>query len=142
MKPRTVRRWRRIWLNSDGSRSARLLDAPLVVGDGAADRNAGEVVEQRQHRIQHMAADILEVHVDARRHRRAQLVRKISHAMIQRHVHAQRLQIARFGLTGDGDHARARSLASCATVAPTGPVAAATTNVSPGFRRAISCRLE
>ncbi|KAG1322194.1 hypothetical protein G6F63_013481 [Rhizopus arrhizus] len=34
------------------------------------------------------------------------------------------------------------SLASWATVAPTGPVAAATTSVSPGFSRAISCRLE
>ena len=58
-----------------------------------------------------MAADILEVHVDARRHCRAQLVRKISHAMIQRHVHAQRLQIGTLGLaTGDGDHARALQL--------------------------------
>ena len=84
-----------------------LLDAAVVVGgNGAAYRNASEVVEQWQHRIQYMAADVLEVDVDARRHRRAQLVRKISGAMVQRHVHAQRLQVGTLGLTaGDGDHA-------------------------------------
>src|SRR5690606_11226953 len=37
----------------------------VVVGDQAADGDAGEVVEQADDRIQHLAADIFEVDVDA-----------------------------------------------------------------------------
>ncbi|KAG0758388.1 hypothetical protein G6F22_019661 [Rhizopus arrhizus] len=99
MKPRTPVR-------------AGLLDAAIVVGgDGAAHRNAGEVIEQRQHRIQHVPAHVLEVHVNTRGHRRVQLRGEISGAMIQRHVHAQRLQIGALGFAaGNGDHARALQL--------------------------------
>src|SRR3546814_7133051 len=46
----------------------------VILGDQAADRHPGEIVEQRQHGLPDGAADQFEIDVDAVRARRGQIV--------------------------------------------------------------------
>src|SRR5689334_8600631 len=57
--------------------------------DESAHRNAREHVEQREHRIPDVAADILEIDIDAFRHRGTQLLGEIRRTMIETDVEAE-----------------------------------------------------
>ena len=71
MKPRKVSRLVRIArVRARGAELARRHLGGVVGRDQAADRHAGEIVQQRQHRLEHRAADVLEIDVDALRARR------------------------------------------------------------------------
>jgi len=61
----------------------RCLAEIVVLRDQAADRHARESVEQREHRLEHRAADILEIDVDASRTGRLQFRRQIGIAVIE-----------------------------------------------------------
>ena len=74
-----------------GSQLARRHLGGVVGRDLAADRHAGEIVEQRKHRLEHRAADILEIDVDALRARRLEPRRQIAAAMVDAGVEAELL---------------------------------------------------
>ena len=80
----------------------------VVLRDEAADRNARKIVEQRQHRLLHGAADILEIDVDAVRTGGFELLRKIGRAMIDAGIEAELVgyEAAFLGTAGDADRAR------------------------------------
>ena len=77
--------------------------------DEAAHRHARTEVEQRQHRIEHLAADALEVDVDAGGRGLAQTLGQVRIAAVDRRVEAQSLHqvpdLVR--AAGDADDARA-----------------------------------
>src|SRR5262245_53491464 len=80
------------------------------MGDQAADRDARKIVQQREHRLEHRAADIFEIDVDALRARRLQLRRKIRIAMIETIIEAElALDVVAFVLAA-GDPDRPRTL--------------------------------
>ena len=93
-------------------RARRVAGHRVVVGDQAAHRHAGEGIEPRQHRIPDLAADILEIDVDALRAGVLQLRREIGVAMIQALVEAELfLDVAALvGAAGDADGAGAGDL--------------------------------
>ena len=65
----------------------------------AANRDAGEVVEQRHDRIEDRAADVLEVHVDAVGTGGTQLVGEVRRTVVQRHVETECIaQVGTLGL--------------------------------------------
>ncbi|KOT02711.1 hypothetical protein DM50_3748 [Burkholderia mallei] len=70
-------------------RAARQL-AVVVVSDQPAHRHARMIVQQRQHRVEHRAADVLEIHVDAVRARGGELFREIGIVVIDARVEAER----------------------------------------------------
>src|SRR5271167_4584883 len=114
----------------------------VVLGDQAADRYARVFVEQWQYRLPDGTADILEVNVDAVWTSSPQLGWKIGRAVIDRGVEAQfGLKKAHFAGPPAMPTARApASFASWPTSDPTGPLAAATTTVSPGCGLPITCK--
>src|SRR6266542_454933 len=84
-----------------------------ILRDQPAYGHAREGIEQGQHRLPNGAADIFEIDVDAFRADRGKLFRKVPPAIPTALAPA--------------------ILASCPTSEPTGPLAAATTTVSPCF---------
>jgi len=78
-----------------------------------AERHARKVVEQRKHRFEHRATDILKIDVDALRAGVLQFGRKIGIAVIQALVEAELvLHVSAFVLTA-GNADRARPLDPC-----------------------------
>src|ERR1700682_3891720 len=77
------------------------------MGDQAADGHARERVEQREYRLEHGTADVLEVNVDALRAGLFQLRRKMRIAVIEAIVKAEFLfDVVAFVLAaGDADRA-------------------------------------
>ncbi len=90
MKPRNVSRLTRIFRRSErhAVRSGWQFGR-VVVGDEAADRDAGEVVKQRQHRIEHRPADIFEVNVDAVRTGGLEALGQVGLAVVEAVVEAE-----------------------------------------------------
>ena len=90
MKPRMVRR-----LTSDAAHQQRRAIRPgrrlggVVPGDQAAHRHARELVEQRQHRLEHRPADVLPVDVDAIRAGGAQRLGEVGGAVIDAGIEAE-----------------------------------------------------
>ena len=84
----------------------------VVVGDEPADRHAREVVEEREHRVPHRAADVLEIDVDALRAGGLELLREIRRAVVDGGVEAELLdqRSALVGAAGDADRAAALDL--------------------------------
>ena len=81
----------------------------VVVGDEAADRDAGEVVQQRQHRVEHRPADVLKVDVDALRTGGFQALGQVGLAVVEAGVEAEFLldEAALLLAPGDADDATA-----------------------------------
>src|SRR5215207_10204386 len=79
----------------------------VVVGDEPAHGHAREVVEEREHRIPHRAADVLEIDVDALRAGGLELLREIRCAVVDGGVEAELLdqRSAFVGAAGDADGA-------------------------------------
>ena len=79
------------------------------MGDQATNRNASEVVQQRQHGFKHMSADVFEVHVDSLGAGGLQSLGQIRLAMVQAFVKAEFLLdvAALLRATGNADHAAA-----------------------------------
>ena len=112
------------------------LAARIVLRDQPADRHPRERVEQRQHHgLPHGAADILEVHIDAVRAGRRELFSEVQEPMVDGRVEAQLLDnvAALVGAAGDADGARTAHLGELSDQQAAGPLADATTTVSPGF---------
>ena len=86
-----------------------LAAACIVLRDQPAYRHAREAVEQRQHRLPHGAADVLEIDIDALRAGSRQVLGEIGRAMIDRGVETQLLahMPALVGAAGDADGAGA-----------------------------------
>ena len=61
----------------------------VVLGDKPADRNARKVIQQRQHRIENRAADILEIDIDAIRTGCFQIFAQLGLAMIEARVESE-----------------------------------------------------
>ncbi|MDR7297625.1 hypothetical protein J2X16_002974 [Pelomonas aquatica] len=103
------------------------------MGDEAADRHAGMQVQQRQHRVEHVAADVLEVDIDALRACRCKLSGDIGRTAVDAGVEAEIADgmAALATAASDADDARASAWQAVRRW-PTAPVAAATTTVSPG----------
>ena len=110
--------------------------------DQAAHRNPRERIEQREHRFEHLAADILEIDVDALRAGVLEFRGEIGIAMIEAIIEAQFvLDGGAFVLAaGDADRARALDPRDLPTAEPTAPEAAATTTVSPACGLPMSSR--
>jgi hypothetical protein len=110
--------------------------------DQAADRDARKRVEQREHRLEHRAADVLEIDVDALRAGVLQLRGQIGIAVVEAIVKAELvLHVVAFVLAaGDADRAGALDRAIWPTAEPTAPEAAATTTVSPACGLPMSSR--
>ena len=89
MKPRMVRRLVSTLRISDDAHFGADGFGVVVMRDQAAHRNARERVEQRKHRLEHRAADILEIDVDAFRAGGLQLGREIGIAVIEAVVEAE-----------------------------------------------------
>ena len=81
----------------------------VVLRDQAAHRDAREIVEQREHRVPHRAAHVLEIDVDAARAGCSQLLGEILRAVVDRRVEAQRVDeiAALVAAAGDAHGARA-----------------------------------
>src|SRR5271166_6737331 len=60
-----------------------------VMGDEPADRDARKVVQRRQHRIQNLPADILEVNIDAVRTVRFQTFSQLGLAMVDAGIESE-----------------------------------------------------
>ena len=90
MKPRMVSRLVSTLRISTGSavRAGRQFGR-VVLRDQPADRHARERIEQRQHRVEHRAADILEIDVDAFRAGGLELLGEIRRAVIDAGVEAE-----------------------------------------------------
>ena len=88
----------------------------VVPGDQAAHRHARVRVQQRQHRGQHRAADVLEVDIDALGRRRAEQLAQVRVAVIDAGIEAERLHrvLALLRAAGDADHAAALELGDLA----------------------------
>src|ERR1700682_5148235 len=80
--------------------------------DQTAHRNARERVQQRKHRLEHRAADILEIDIDAFRAGLLQFCRQIGIAMIEAVVEAKLASdvIALLSAARDADGTRALDL--------------------------------
>jgi hypothetical protein len=61
----------------------------VVVGDETADGNAGKVIQQRQHRLEYWAADILEINIDALRTGGFQILTQLGLVMIEARVESE-----------------------------------------------------
>jgi hypothetical protein len=81
----------------------------VIVGDEAADRHTREVVQKRQHGVEHLAADVLEVDVDPRRAGGFQPLRRGGLAVVEAGVESEFLpDVAALPLPpGDADSATA-----------------------------------
>jgi hypothetical protein len=108
--------------------------AGVVVGDQPAHRDPGELVETSGHLRGDMASHVLEVDVDPVGRRGDQVLAEGGRPVVDRGVEAELLQ-QRPHFAGPPAMPTARApltLAIWPTAEPTGPVAAATTTVSPG----------
>jgi hypothetical protein len=98
-------------------------------------------VQPREDRGPDMPADVLEVHVDPVRGRGGELVREVAGPVVDRLVEADPAQVGDLlRAAGDAGRAGAEDLRELSDGAPTGPLAAATTTVSPAFGRPIWVR--
>src|SRR3546814_6771130 len=83
------------------------LAADAVVGDEAADRHARAILQQRQHRGGDIAADVLDIDVDAVRAGRRELRGVVRGLVVDAGIEAERSDGgALVGAAGDADHAR------------------------------------
>ena len=84
----------------------------VVVRDKPAHRHARADVEQRQHRVEHRAADVLEIDVDAVRAGGGEALGQLRIAAVEADVEAELFDrvAALVGAAGDADHARALEL--------------------------------
>src|ERR1035438_6905436 len=82
------------------------------MGDEPANRHTGEVVQQRQHGVEHRAADVLEVNVDSTRAGGFQSLGQVGLFVIEAGVEAEfLLHVATLPLTpGDADGATSLDL--------------------------------
>ena len=112
MKPRMVSRLVSTARIIAGAHFGALGLGVVVMRDQAADRHARERVEQREHRLEHRAADILEIDVDAFRAGVLQLRGEIGIAVIDAGIEAELLlDVVAFVLAaGDADRARTLDL--------------------------------
>jgi hypothetical protein len=111
----------------------------VVLGNQSADRYAGERIQKRQYSFEGRAAHVLKIHVDpfgARRLVRSEVGRAMINDLIKPELalHEIAFQIA----TGNSNRAGSGGFANCPTSDPTGPLAAATTTVSPATGLSIS----
>ena len=116
MKPRKVRRLVRIVAHHRAGPFRRLGLGVVVMGDQAAHRHARKRVEQREHRLEHRAADILEIDVDALRAGVLQLGGQIRIAVVETGIEAELLHdvVALVLAAGDADRACALDLGDLA----------------------------
>lgn len=114
----------------------------VVVGDDAADRDPGLGVEQREDGVEDLAADVLVIDVDAVRAGLGQSFGEVRGMVVEAGIEAEHLHgVAAFSAPPATPTTRQPlSLPICPTVAPTGPVAAATTRVSPAWGLPMSSR--
>ena len=112
MKPRMVSRLVNTLRISDDAHFGTRGLGVVILRDQAAHRYARERVEQRKHRLEHRAADILEIDVDAFRAGFLESRGQIGIAMIDAVVEAKfALDVVAFFLAaGDADGARALDL--------------------------------
>src|SRR3546814_11001361 len=88
------------------------LAADAVVGDEAADRHARAILQQRQHRGGDIAADVLDIDVDAVRAGRRELRGVVRGLVVDAGIEAERSDGgALVGAAGDADHASTEDLA-------------------------------
>src|SRR6266478_3895565 len=92
----------------------------VVVGDEPADGNARKVVQQRQHRIEYWAADILEIDIDAIRTGRFQIFAQLGLAMIEARVESELVlnEAALLFASGNADNPAALDLCDLADHRP------------------------
>ena len=90
---------------------------PVVLGDGAAAGDAAVQVHLRQAGLQNVAADIVEIDVDALRRRRLERLEHAAGLVVDRRIEAElaREPVALVAPAGDADHAAALDLADLAT---------------------------
>src|SRR5258708_38991854 len=100
--------------------------------DQAAHGNARERIEQRERRLEHRAADILEIDVNAFRAGILEFRGEIGIAVIEAIIEAELVLdvVALVLATGDADGAAPLIRAIWPTAEPTAPEPAATTTVS------------
>src|ERR1700730_14486985 len=91
-----------------------------VVGDQPADGNARKVIQQRQHRIEYRAADILEIDIDALRTSRFQIFAQPGLAMIEARVESELVpnEAALLFASGNADNPAALDLCDLADHRP------------------------
>ncbi len=88
----------------------------VVSGDRAADRHPGAAVQVAQAVVEDLAADVVEIDVDAFAAGRLELLREIGRLVVDRHVEAELFgqHPAFFGAAGDPDHPAAVDLGDLA----------------------------
>ena len=111
----------------------------VILGDKTADRNPGLCVEQRQDRTKYLAAHTLIIDIYAFGKTWSSCSSK-SGPVVQTRFKTQHLfcVAAFFTAAGNPDNTAPFQFADLADRRPPGPVAAATTRVSPGAGRPIS----
>src|SRR5579859_5553874 len=84
----------------------------VVVGDGAADHDPAEKIHAREREIQDLAADVVEVDVDAFRARILELLAQTAGLVVDAGIEAELfLHVAAFlAAAGDADSSRAPEL--------------------------------